>query len=246
MQPPVRARGIVRRGGPLSSDCQSSLPQANPSGHRRSAAARVALLVAAVALLGGCVAPPDGTTTPATTTTALEPGSGVPRPTAPPAPSGPATETGPTRPDDASGPYPVVQVVDGDTVKILRDGQKVTLRLIGLDTPETKDPRKPVQCFGREASDRAHALLDDQSVWLTGDPSQGELDRYDRTLAYLWMPDGRLFNWLMVWDGYAHEYTYDLPYRYQEEIRDAERSAREGERGLWSPDTCAGDTTRPA
>ena len=134
----------------------------------------------------------------------------------------------------------MVRVVDGDTVVVAPD---TTVRLIGIDTPETVDPRKPVQCFGREASAYAHLLLDGRSVWLEYDPSQGRLDKYRRTLAYVWMPDGRLFNEVMIADGYAHEYTYDLPYRYQATFIAAERAARESDRGLWSPTTCNGDTT---
>jgi micrococcal nuclease len=121
-----------------------------------------------------------------------------------------------------------------------------TLRLIGMDTPETVDPRKPVQCFGREASARAHRLLDGARVRLSFDPTQGRRDKYGRTLAYVWLPDGRLYNRVMIADGYAHEYTYAVPYRYQARFVAAERSARAANRGLWSPTTCAGDTSTPS
>lgn len=143
-------------------------------------------------------------------------------------------------PEGVDGPMAVARVVDGDTIKV---STGVTLRLIGLDTPETVDPRKAVQCFGREASNYAHELLDNTNVSLEYDPSQGRLDRYGRTLAYVWMSDGRLYNRLMIEDGYAHEYTYSIPYRYQDAFIAAERSARDAQRGLWSPATCAGDTT---
>ncbi len=146
-------------------------------------------------------------------------------------------------PAGLDGPMQVIRVVDGDTIKV---STGVTLRLIGLDTPETVDPRKPVQCFGREASNYAHALLDDTNVSLEYDAGQGRLDRYGRTLAYVWMSDGRLYNQVMIEDGYAHEYTYSIPYRYQAAFIAAERSARNAARGLWSPTTCAGDTTQPA
>lgn len=146
-------------------------------------------------------------------------------------------------PEGVDGPMPVARVVDGDTIKV---STGITLRLIGLDTPETVDPRKPVQCFGREASSHAHELLDNTNVSLEYDPSQGRLDRYGRTLAYVWMSDGRLYNQLMIADGYAHEYTYSVPYRYQDAFIAAERAARDAQRGLWSPATCAGDTTTPA
>jgi micrococcal nuclease len=136
----------------------------------------------------------------------------------------------------------VTRVVDGDTV-VVSTGE--TLRLIGMDTPETVDPRKPVQCFGQEASKRAHQLLDGTRVRLEYDPTQGRVDKYGRTLAYLRMADGRLYNQVMIADGYAHEYTYAIPYRYQSRFQAAERAARRAERGLWSPTTCAGDPTTP-
>lgn len=139
----------------------------------------------------------------------------------------------------------VVRVIDGDTVDVRLDGQVVRLRLIGIDTPEVVDPRRPIECFGREASAKAHALLDGQRVALEADASQGERDRYGRLLRYIWLSDGRLFNEEMVAQGYAFEYTYALPYKYQAEFKQAERDAREAQRGLWSPETCGGEQ-RPA
>jgi micrococcal nuclease len=217
------------------------------------------LLAVVVAVLAGCggTATPDGgasaspglSATPSPTDTASP--SATPEPStsatgAPPAASAEAVTGGPRRPADAAGPFPVVSVTDGDTLRIDRNGTEDTLRLIGLDTPETKDPRKPVQCFGREASARASQLLSGQRVWISTDPTQGTTDKYGRSLAYVWLPDGRLYNWVMVAEGYAHEYTYDLPYRYQDEFKAAERAADSGNRGLWAPTTCAGDTTQAA
>jgi micrococcal nuclease len=135
----------------------------------------------------------------------------------------------------------VARVVDGDTVDVTLDGQTLRVRLIGIDTPEVVDPRRPVECFGREASDRAHELLDGQAVFLEDDPSQGDADRYGRALRYLWLPDGRLFNLEMVAQGYAFEYTYDQPYAYQAQLRQAQRDAREQGRGLWAPGACNGE-----
>ncbi len=140
----------------------------------------------------------------------------------------------------------MVDVVDGDTVKIQRNGTVETLRLIGMDTPETVDPRKPVQCYGREASARAANLLEGERVRIATDPTQDTRDKYGRLLVYLWRADGLFFNQRMIADGYAKEYTYDVPYQYQSQFRSAERQAREGERGLWSWKTCNGDTTQPA
>ena len=106
------------------------------------------------------------------------------------------------------------------------NGQRLKVRMIGLDTPETVDPRKPVQCFGREASAQAKTILGGQSVYLETDPSQDSIDKYGRTLAYVWTASGRLFNLDMIADGYAFEYTYDLPYRYQADFKAAEDDAR--------------------
>lgn len=134
----------------------------------------------------------------------------------------------------------VSRVVDGDTVDIELDGEVTRVRLLGIDTPEVVDPRKPVQCFGQEASDHLHALLDGQDVTLEYDDSQGVTDKYDRTLAYVLLDGEKNINEQMIRDGFAYEYTYRDAYRYQMEFRNAEREAREGKKGLWSSETCGG------
>lgn len=140
--------------------------------------------------------------------------------------------------------YQVVSVTDGDTLKVDLNGTTETLRLIGIDTPETVDPRKPVQCFGEEASKKAKETLTGKKVSLEADPTQGERDKYQRLLRYVYLEDGTSFNRWMIEEGYAHEYTYQSnPYKYQTEYKDAEKSARENKRGLWSDNTCKGDTT---
>ena len=136
----------------------------------------------------------------------------------------------------------VTEVVDGDTVYVrFADGRTDKVRLIGIDTPETRDPRKPVQCFGVAASNRAKELLNHQTVSLELDPSQGERDRYKRLLAYLWLPDGRNFGEVMLAEGYAHEYTYRVPYAYQAEFKAAQSAAKASGAGLWAPETCGGN-----
>ena len=140
-----------------------------------------------------------------------------------------------------------MRVVDGDTVDVqFEDGSTDRLRLIGIDTPEVVDPRKSVQCFGREASAHAHELLDGQTVSVQRDPSQGNRDIYNRLLAYIWLPDGHNFGEVMIADGYAHEYTYSLPYAYRDSFKAAQDNAIANQLGLWSPATCAGDTEQPA
>ena len=140
--------------------------------------------------------------------------------------------------------YEVVKVIDGDTVVLSVDGKNITVRLIGLDTPETSDPREPVQCFGKEASQKASEILSGKSVRLEMDPSQGELDKYGRTLAYIFLSDGRLFNKLMIEEGFGHEYTYNLPYKYQEAFKEAENRARNNKVGLWADSVCVQESSK--
>jgi len=136
--------------------------------------------------------------------------------------------------------YAVTNVVDGDTIDVDMDGKTERLRLIGIDTPETKDPRKPVQCFGQEASDKATELLLNQKIKLEFDETQSDRDKYDRLLAYVYREDGLFFNKWMIENGYAYEYTYNIPYKYQTEFKEAENNARSNQLGLWSTDTCSG------
>jgi micrococcal nuclease len=134
--------------------------------------------------------------------------------------------------------YLVIKVVDGDTLDLNINGATERIRLIGIDTPEVVDPRKPVQCFGLEASNQAKAVLTGQSVALEKDPSQGERDKYGRLLGYIFLRDGTNFNKQMIREGYAYEYTYNLPYKYQTEFKAAENYARINKLGLWADDSC--------
>jgi len=88
--------------------------------------------------------------------------------------------------------------------------------------------------------------LSGKKVRIEKDQTQGELDKYGRTLAYVYRDDGLFYNKYMIEQGYAHEYTYNLPYKYQSEFKAAEKSARENQLGLWSPNTCNGDTNSVA
>jgi micrococcal nuclease len=139
--------------------------------------------------------------------------------------------------------YPVTKVVDGDTLHVEMNAKEVTIRLIGVDTPETVDPRKPVQCFGKEASDKAKQMLTGQQVRVEEDASQGTYDKYGRLLAYIFLSDGTNFDEYLIAQGYGHEYTYDLPYKYQKEFKAAQALARAEKKGLWADNTCAGNTT---
>ena len=138
--------------------------------------------------------------------------------------------------------YQVTSVVDGDTIKVNINGKVETIRLIGIDTPEVVDPRKPVQCFGKEASSKAKEVLTGKKVKLESDLTQGDKDKYNRLLRYVFLEDGASFNKMMILEGYAHEYTYDLPYKYQKEYKEAEVIARENKKGLWADNVCVTPT----
>lgn len=138
--------------------------------------------------------------------------------------------------------YSVSRVVDGDTLVLSIDGVDKKLRLIGINTPETVDPRRPVQCYGKEASKHMKDIADNQYVQLEYDDTQGNTDKYDRILAYAYLQDGRMLNKMMIADGYAFEYTYEKsnPYKYQSAFKAAQKIAEHEYRGLWAPDTCNG------
>lgn len=126
----------------------------------------------------------------------------------------------------------VIKVVDGDTIVV---SDNITVRLIGIDTPETVDPRRPVQCFGKEASNKLKSLLSEREIVLQKDVS--ETDKYRRLLRYIFLPlpDGQILfvNDYMVREGFAKVLTYPPDVKYNEQFRQAEREAREAGRGLW-------------
>ncbi len=139
--------------------------------------------------------------------------------------------------------FHVVDVSDGDTIVISQGCKPVTVRLIGIDTPETVDPRKPVQCFGKEASDYTKTNLKGKNVTIETDETQDIHDKYGRLLGYVILEDelgNKInFNERLVEEGYAHEYTYKVPYKYQERFKTAESHARESQRGLWAMNVCS-------
>lgn len=127
----------------------------------------------------------------------------------------------------------VTKVIDGDTIE-LEDGQKV--RLIGIDTPETVDPRRPVGCFGKEASNETKKLLSGKVVILQKDVS--EKDKYNRLLRLIFLPleDGRILfvNDYLIREGFAKIYTYPPDVKFNEQLLQAEKEARVNNRGLWA------------
>ncbi len=126
----------------------------------------------------------------------------------------------------------VANVVDGDTIK-LENGQVV--RYIGIDTPETVHPSKPVQCFGKEASAKNKELVNGKEVRLVKDVS--ETDKYGRLLRYVYVGD-TFVNDYLVRNGFANSSTYPPDVKYQEQFKKAEEEARTNKRGLWAYNAC--------
>jgi len=124
--------------------------------------------------------------------------------------------------------YSVTRVIDGDTIEI-EGGYKV--RYIGIDTPETVHPSKPVECFGIEASNKNKELVEGKRVRLEKDVS--ETDKYGRLLRYIWVGDVFVNDYL-VRQGYAYASTYPPDVKYSEQFVRAQREARENNRGLWA------------
>jgi micrococcal nuclease len=130
----------------------------------------------------------------------------------------------------------VERVVDGDTVVVRLDGRSVKVRLVGVDAPESVDPRKPIERFARESAAFLRGLVEGKTVRLAYEPAGARIDRYGRTLAYLYVEPGGLFvNREIIAKGFGHAYT-TYPFAHMEDFRAAERSAREKGLGLWGPD----------
>ena len=170
----------------------------------------------------------------------MAPTDGTPSPVAPA-----LTATAPTA--GAGSPTPsglqqalVVRVVDGDTIDVLIGGEELRLRYIGIDTPETVDPRRPVGCFGKEASARNRELVAGKTVGLEKDVS--ETDRFGRLLRYVWL-GGRMVNARLVEEGYASASTFPPDVRHAELFAALQSEAREQGRGLWG--ACATPETPP-
>ncbi len=136
------------------------------------------------------------------------------------------------------GEYPLLRVVDGDTIAVNFQGKPIKVRMIGIDAPESVRPNYPVECFGKESSRFLSDLLEGtNTVFLEFDQSQGFQDRNGRLLAHVINRNLNLGE-LMIQHGYASEYTYNAPYRYQREFREAEQFARLNKRGLWNDQIC--------
>lgn len=151
----------------------------------------------------------------------------------------------PITPPQPATVYEVVRVIDGDTIEIKSDDGIQRVRMIGIDTPEKNHPSKPVECFAKEASDHLSQLISDKSVSVEADSSQDTKDKYDRYLYYIFLNEQNI-NQQMISDGYAYEYTYNTPYKYQNDFKKSQITASEGGKGLWSPSTCNGERAAPS
>ncbi|MGE3297067.1 MAG: thermonuclease family protein [Porticoccaceae bacterium] len=125
----------------------------------------------------------------------------------------------------------VTHVTDGDTIGIGRGWRYEKVRLIGVDTPETVHPEKPVETFGPEASDYTGRALEGRKVHLKFEP-RNEYDRYGRLLAYVFLMDGTLFNAELVKQGYARVIA-PAPFRYYKKFKHYEQEARKAGLGIW-------------
>ncbi len=126
-------------------------------------------------------------------------------------------------------PVRVARVIDGDTIEL---DDRTHLRYIGIDTPEEVNPRKPVQCFAKEAAERNKALVENKDIIFYKDIS--DHDRYGRLLGFVYLPDGTFINNMLVSEGYAFSYRYAPDISKAKEFQRAEDFARHLGLGLWS------------
>lgn len=140
---------------------------------------------------------------------------------------GETTPTQTLKPHQEREKVKVKKAVDGDTIQ-LESGQ--TVRYIGINTPETKDKRKGVECFGKEAFEKNKELVEGKEIRLEKDVS--DKDKYGRLLRYVYVDD-IFVNDYLVREGYAYAVTYPPDVKYQTQLKEAQDEARENNRGLW-------------
>lgn len=136
------------------------------------------------------------------------------------------------------GLYPVAQFYDGDTIAVTMNGKQEKVRFIGVDTPETHDPRKVVQCYGMAASEFTKQFIGLQAVRLESDPQNTNRDRYNRLLRYVYLPNGTLVNAEIIKQGYGFAYT-GFPFSKMEEFKQYQTDAMNQKKGLWNSCTPA-------
>jgi len=206
----------------------------------RPALTTLALAIAAAALVLFALAACDDETLPQDTSGATPTATATTTATTTTGP----TPTMPLTFPDGTTPATVVRVVDGDTIEVEIEGDTYKVRYIGIDTPETVDPRRPVGCFGEEASAANKALVEGLTVGLEKDVS--DTDFFGRLLRYIWLNDSEMVNAILVREGYAHSSPYPPDVRHQEQFDQLEAEARSAARGLWGPVCLETPTSPPA
>jgi len=131
----------------------------------------------------------------------------------------------------------VTKIVDGDTIDVSIDGQAERIRISGIDTPETVHPSEPVQCFGKEASQKMKELVGEKKITLEPNVGGDNRGAYGRLIRYLQLSDGTDVGAEMIRQGYAFSYK-KYPHSRLEEYNKLEQEAREEQRGLWAPGAC--------
>lgn len=158
------------------------------------------------------------------------------------------TEVQPTQPVasvSAKPKYKVVSVTDGDTFKVMIDGKTETVRIVGINSPETVDLRKSLECFGIEASNKLKSLLENQEVQLETDSTQSDRDKYDRLLRFV-VVNNEDIGLKMIQEGYAYEALYtSTPHRLHDAYVRAQKTAEKEKKGLWAEGVCPVLTPKP-
>lgn len=131
------------------------------------------------------------------------------------------------------GFYSVARFVDGDTIDVNMNGKVETIRMIGIDTPETHRPNTPIQCYGPEAAAYTKKLIGNQPVRLQADALDTNRDRYGRLLRYIYLPDNTLVEKRLITEGYGFAYT-QFPFEKALVFKTYEQDAKTAGRGLWS------------
>ncbi len=140
--------------------------------------------------------------------------------------------------DVNSTTYPVTTVVDGDTIKVEINGKIETVRIVGINTPETVDPRRPIECFGAQASQKLRELLIGKKVSLQTDITQSDRDRYGRLLRFIFL-ESEDVGLKMLREGFAVESLYSsTPHKYRVLYLQAQKEAQESKKGLWAENAC--------
>ncbi len=131
----------------------------------------------------------------------------------------------------------VIRIIDGDTFEIYLNRKIEKVRLLGINSPESVNPNKKLECFGLESSEKLKTILENKIIKLEADETQDNRDRYGRLLRYVFLDEINI-NKKLIEEGYGFEYTYKKPYKYQKEFEIAEKIAKENNQGLWNKKNC--------